>query len=741
MNFTIKPGAVDAGDGVAVAGLSRRQFLKVTALAGGGLLISWQLGSRLAGAEPALATASPTPFAPNPFLRITPDGAVTVLSKHSEMGQGAYTSLAMCAAEELDADWSQVRVEAAPGGSAYAHTIFGMQMTGGSTSTWEAYQQMREAGATARALLVQAAAQKWKTEEAQLKTENSFVIAPDGRRASYGELCSAAAQVPMLKDVLSEKPPPVKLKDPAQFKLIGKPTHRVDSLEKVNGKGVFGIDVRVPGALVAMLARPPVFGGKVRSVDATEAKTIPGVKNVIETSRGVAVLATHTHAARKGRDALKIEWDHGANASFDSERQRTEYAALAKEPGAMALKTGDAATAFSDAATKIEAEFDFPYLAHAAMEPLNATAHVKSDGTVEIWAPTQFQGVDMMNAAKVAGTQPAKVTLHTTLLGGGFGRKATPTSDFIVEAVEISKLAGGPVQVVWTREDDMRGGYYRPRTWVTAKLGLDAAGKLTSWENQIVSQSISQGTAFESMMLKDGVDATQVEGLADLPYAVPHVRVDYHMAPMVVPVLWWRSVGHTFSAFVKETLIDDAARAAKQDPIDYRIELLAEHPRQIAVLKLLREKSNWGRAPQGRFQGVAIQESFGSIVGEVAEISLAGGDAITVHKVTAVVDCGTAVNPDGVRAQMMSGVIFGLSAALHGKITFKNGQVEQSNFHDYPVLRMNEAPVVETHIINSGAKMGGIGEPGTPPIAPAVANAVLVATGKRVRSLPISLTA
>jgi isoquinoline 1-oxidoreductase beta subunit len=630
-----------------------------------------------------------------------------------------------------------VKVEAAPAGGPYAHTAFGMQMTGGSTSTWESYQQMREAGAMARGLLVQAAAQKWDFDAKQLRTENGFVIAPDGRKADFGELSTAATRLPMLKDVLQEKPP-VKVKDAAQFKLIGKATHRVDSLEKVTGKGVFGIDVRVPGAFVAMMARPPVFGGKVKSFDAAAAKAVDGVKNVVQCSRGVAVLATNTYAARKGRDALKIEWDHGALATLDSDKQRAEFAAMAKQPGASAAKTGDAGAAFAGAATKIEAEFDFPYLAHAAMEPLNATAHVKNDGTVEIWAPTQFQGVDVQVAAKVAEVAPEKVSLHTTLLGGGFGRKANPASDFIAEAVELSKLAKAPVQVVWTREDDTRGGYYRPRTFVTAKLGLDGGGKLVSWENQIVNQSIIRGTAFEPMMIKDGIDATQVEGLADLPYAVPNVRVDYHMAPVGVPVLWWRSVGHSFSAFVKETLVDDAARAAKKDPIDYRLELLAANPRQVAILKLLREKSNWGKPAAGRFQGVAIHESFGSIVGQVAEISVANG-AIKVHKVTVVVDCGTAVNPDGVRAQIMSGVVYGLSAALAGKITFKNGQVEQSNFHDYPVMRLNEAPVVATHIINSGEKMGGIGEPGTPPIAPAVGNALLAATGKRVRTLPLSL--
>ncbi len=709
------------------ARVSRRSFLKVSALAGGGLLIGLQLTPKVSAAA---ATTTGGTFVPNAFLRIAPNGAITILAKHSEMGQGIYTSMAMCVAEELDADWSKIAVEAAPSAQAYAHTAFGLQMTGGSTSTPESYKQLREAGATARALLVQAAAQQWKVDAVTLRTDNGAVIAADGRRATYGELATAASALPA--------PTEVKLKDPSQFKLIGKAAHRVDSLEKITGKGVFGIDVRVPDMLIAALVRPPVFGAKLKRFDATAAKAVSGVKNVVATPRGVAVIAANTWAAKQGAAALTVEWDEGALATLSTENQRAAYEALIKQPGAVAKRTGDVATAFASATTKIEATFDFPYLAHAAMEPLNATAHIKPDGSVEVWAPTQFQGVDVMVAAQVAGVTPDKVTLHTTLLGGGFGRKANPASDFIAEAVEVAKVSGGvPVQVVWSREDDMRGGYYRPRTLVHAKLGLDAAGKPVSWENQIASQSLIKGTAFEQAMFRNGLDATQVEGLDEIPYALPNAHTEWHDAPAGVPVLWWRSVGHTFTGFVKETLIDDAARAAKKDPIDYRIELLAAHPRQVAILQLLKEKSNWGRAPAGRFQGVAIHESFGSIVGEVAEVSVTDG-VIKVHKVTAVADCGQAVNPDGVRAQVMSAVIYGLSATLYGEITFKDGRPQQSNFHDYPVVRLTEAPVVETHIINSGAAMGGIGEPGTPPLMPAVSNAVLAATGKRLRHPPFT---
>jgi len=706
--------------------ISRRAFLKSTAIAGTGLVIAFRFGSRLTAAE-----AGPTAVNPNAFLRIAPSGAVTIISKHSEMGQGVYTSLAMCVAEELDADWTKISVEAAPAAQVYANLAFGLQGTGGSTSTAESYDQMRTAGATARAMLVQAAAQRWGVDAATLRTANGAVVAADGRRAGYGELAEAAAKL--------TPPEKVKLKDVAQFKIIGKATKRVDSTDKVTGRGVFGIDVKIPGALTAVIVRPPVFGGKLKNFDDTAAKKIAGVKQVVAVPCGVAVLADGVWAAKKGSEALKIEWDHGALASLDSAKQRADYVALASQPGVSADKRGDTTAAFAGAATKIEGTFEFPYLAHAAMEPLNATAHVKPDGTVEIWAPTQFQGVDQQVAAAVAGVTPDKVTIHTTLLGGGFGRKANPNSDFIAEAVQVSKAVGAPVRVVWLREDDMAGGYYRPRTLVTAKLGLDASGKLVSWENQIVSQSIGLGTALEGMLVKDGVDETQVEGLKGLPYAVPNLRVDWHVAPKGVPVLWWRSVGHSFSAFVKESLIDDAARAAKRDPIDYRIGLLADQPRQVAILKLLREKSNWGHAPGGRFQGVAIHESFESIVGQVAEISVKAG-VLTVHKVTAVVDCGTVVNPAGVRAQMMSAVVYGLSAALYGQITFKNGRVEQKNFDTYQVVRLPEAPVVETHTINSGAKMGGIGEPGLPPLAPAIGNAILAATGKRLRSLPFKLT-
>jgi isoquinoline 1-oxidoreductase beta subunit len=712
--------------------VSRRGFIKSAAIAGGGLVIGFQLWPRqgtIRAASPGEITPS---LLPNAFLRIAPTGAVTVIAKHSEMGQGVYTSLAICIAEELDADWTKITVEAAPAGAAYANTAFGPQMTGGSSSTYESYDQMRLAGAAARAVLVQAAAAKWSVPASALRTDTGVVIAPDGRRASYGELVEAAAKLPVpeAKDL--------KLKDPGQFKFIGKSMRRIEAAEKVMGQGEYGIDVSVPGMLTAVIVRSPVFGGKVRSYDGAAAKLIPGVKYVVEVPSGVAVVADGFWAASKGAKVVKVEWNEGPLASLNTAEQGKEYTALLEQSGAIADTRGNVAAAYAAAATKIDRTFEFPYLAHAAMEPLNATVHVRSD-RVDVWAPTQFQSADVANLSATFGVKPENVSIHTTLLGGGFGRKATQNSDFVVEAAHVSKAVNAPVRVVWTREDDMKGGYYRPRVLVAAKVGVDAAGNLTSWENHVVSQSLIKGTGFEGFFWKDGVDHLQVEGLEKLSYGVPNLEVRYHLAPAGVPVLWWRSVGHSYTAFVKETLVDEAAFAARKDPIEYRIGLLGSQPRHVAILELLREKSNWGHAPQGRFHGVAIQESFKSIVGEVAEISIEGKE-IRVHRVTAVVDCGFAVNPDGVRAQIMSAVVFGMSAALGGKITFAKGRVEQGNFDDYPVVRIDKAPVVETFIINSGADKGGIGEPGTPPIAPAIANAVFAATKKRLVSLPLTLT-
>ena len=531
-------------------------------------------------------------------------------------------------------------------------------------------------------------------------------------------------------------PKDVVLKDAKDFKIVGKPMRRLDTPEKVNGQARFGLDVTVPGMLVALIQRPPVFGGKAVKVDDTKAKAVPGVVAIGQPSFGVVVVAKGFWAAKKGRDALQVQWDDGPNPALSTDARREEFRALAKTPGAVAKKEGDAAAALAGAAKKLEAEYEVPYLAHAMMEPLNCVVDLRPD-SCEIWTGTQFQTMDRAAAAEVAGLKPEQVQIHTTLLGGGFGRRATPRSDFIREAVEIAKSVKAPVKVMSTREDDIKGGFYRPMWHDRIAAGLDASGKPVAWTHTIVGQSILAGTPFEGMV-KDGIDGASVEGAADLAYAVPNLYVDLHSPRPGVPVLWWRSVGHSHTAFVVESFIDELAHAAGKDPFEYRRGLLAHHPRHKGVLELAAAKAGWGKPlPAGRGRGIAVHESFGSFVAQVAEVSMSPRGQVKVHRVVAAVDCGQYVNPDTIAAQIEGGVAFGLSAALHGQITLKGGRVVQSNFHDYEVLRLNEMPEVEVHILPSGEKPGGVGEPGVPPVAPAVANAVFALTGSRVRRLPI----
>jgi isoquinoline 1-oxidoreductase beta subunit len=711
-----------------ILNLSRRAFLKTTALAGGGLVLGVHLPG-LGNTAEAAADAKTT-FAPNAFVRIGTDDTVTVLVNHSEMGQGPLTTLPMLVAEELDADWSKVHSEHAPVDPAYYHAKYGIQMTGGSSSTWSEYDRLREAGAMARAMLVAAAAQSWKVEPAACKTANGHVLHPDsGRKVSYGQLAESAARQPAPKNVA--------LKDPKDFKLIGKPTKRLDTPEKVNGSGVFGLDVKLPGMLVAVVARPPVFGGKVKDFDESKAKAVPGVKHVLRIERGIAVVADGFWAAKLGREALAVTWDDGPLASLDSRTQAKEYADLATRPGAVARKDGDVTAALGRAAKTLEAEYSLPYLAHSPMEPINCVADVRPDGC-DVWTGTQFQSGDRDAAAQVSGLKPEKVQVHTTLLGGGFGRRAVPDNHFVREAVEISKAIKCPVKVIWTREDDTRGGYYRPASHHSVRAGLDAAGDPVAWRHRVVCQSFIEGTPFEAFIIKNGVDETAVEGAVDVPYAIPNVLVDWQKAPGGVPTLWWRSVGHSHTAFVVETFLDELAHAAGKDPLEYRRKLLAKHPRHKRALQLAAEKAGWDTPPPaGRGRGLAVHESFGSFIAEVAEVSVSKEGALKVHRVVCAVDCGPVVNPDTIRAQMDSGVTFGLTATLYGEISFENGRVKQRNFHDYPMLRINEMPVVETHIVPSTDKMGGVGEPGVPPVAPAVANAIFALTGKRIRRLPI----
>jgi len=707
---------------------SRRKFLQKTALIGGGLVIGFHLPA-FAKQIRNIGVAAADNFAPNAFVRIGKDNIITVIVNHSEMGQGAYTSLPMIIADELDADWSKVKFEAAPVDPVYNHPGFGMQGTGGSTSTWVEWDRFRNAGATGRYLLVAAAAQTWNVDPSTLRTEKGYVIHDaTGKKLSYGELVDKAATITAPKEV--------KLKDAKDFKLIGKPVKRLDTPEKIDGSGIFGLDVKIPRLLTAVIARPPVFGGKIKSFNADKAKAIPGVKEVVQIDRGIAVVANGFWPAKLGRDALEIVWDEGALSTLDSKTQTKQYADLSKQKGAVAHNEGDVSSVMSKAVKKFDVVYDLPYLAHAPMEPLNCVADVKAD-SCEIWVGTQFQTVDAMTAAGITGLKPNQIKLHTTLLGGGFGRRAVLDAHFVSEAVQVSKAMKSPVKVVWTREDDIRGGYYRPRAYHTISAGLDAAGKPLFWKHNIVCQSFAVGTPLEGMMVQNGVDHTAVEGAAEIPYHVPNHQVEWNMAPNGVPTLWWRSVGSSHTAFVVEGFIDELAKAAGKDPFEYRRMLMDKSPRQKKVLEYVAAKAGWKNPlPAGRGKGIAVHESFGSVVAMVAEVSIKKNN-LKVHKVTVAVDCGQVVNPDTIKAQMEGCVVFGLTAALYGEISFENGRVKQRNFHDYKMVRMNEMPVVEVHIMDSKEKMGGVGEPGVPPVAPAVMNALFTLTGKRVRALPL----
>jgi isoquinoline 1-oxidoreductase beta subunit len=713
--------------------ISRRRFIQATALVAGGLVIAFTIPYAkrflLPGAEKSPAGGETKLPVPNAFLRIGTDNTITVLLAHSEMGQSIWTTLPMLIAEELDADWSKIKVEHAPAAPQYAHTAYGLQITGGSSTTWSEFDRYRQVGALTRALLVNTAAQQLGVDPSTIKTENGFVLSGD-KKLSYGELAEAAAKL--------EAPKSVTLKDPKDWKIIGKATKRLDGPEKINGTAIFGQDIHFDGLLTAVVARPPVFGGSVKSFDASATKKIKGVRNVVQVPTGVAVIADNYWAAKQGRDALKIDWDLGPNAKLDSQALLEEFRKLAATEGLTAAQAGDSKAALGKAAKIVEAEYDVPYLAHSPMEPLNCAVRIDKDGC-EIWTGTQMQGNDQPAAAKVLGIKPEQVKIHTAFLGGGFGRRANPAADFVTEAVQVAKAANAPVKTVWSREDDVRGGYYRPMYLHKAKIGLGADGLPAAWEHIIVGQSIIAGTPFEGFLVKNGIDATSVEGVADSAYLknIPNHHVNLHTAHTGVPVLWWRSVGHSHSGFVMESLVDELAHAAGKDPVEYRRALLKEHPRHLAALNLAAEKAGWSTPPAaGISRGIAVHESFGSYVAQVAEVSVDKG-VVKVHRIVCAIDCGLAVNPDSLAAQMESAIAFGLGAALHSQISFKDGKVQQSNFHDYQVLRMNEMPKVEVHIVPSTEKMGGAGEPGVPPVAPAVTNAIFAATGKRIRTLPI----
>jgi len=712
---------------------ARRQFLQVAAIAGGGFAIGF---SNLARA--AAAGAGSADFVPNAFVRIGGDSSVTVLIKHLEMGQGVSTGLPTLVAEELDADWAQIRFEGAPANaSLYNNLLWGpAQGTGGSTAIANSYEQLRKAGATARAMLVAAAADEWKVP-ADAITVSKGVVAhkATNRKASFGQLAAKAATQPVPADV--------KLKDPKDFQYIGKRVARKDSKPKTNGSAQFTIDVKLPGMLTAVVAHSPLFGGKVKSFDATKAKAIKGVVEVVQVPSGVAVLANDFWAAKQGRDALTVVWDDSAANKLGSAEILAQYKELAQNPGLVARKDGDADKALAGAAKKLEATFEFPYLAHAAMEPLDCVVKLDKD-SCEIWNGEQLQTPDQFAVAKLTGLKPGQIKLNMLYAGGSFGRRANPQADYILEAVSIAKAINGrvPVKMIWTREDDMRAGFYRPAYFHRIAAGLDAQGNLIGWQHRIVGQSILAGTMFEGMMVKDGVDGTSVEGASNLPYQIPNMLVDLHTPKIGVPVLWWRSVGSTHTAFSTETFIDELAAAAGKDAVEFRRALLAKHPRHLGVLNLAAQKAGWGKPlAKGKGRGIAVHESFNTVVAQVAEVSVKPDGTLRVDRVVCAVDCGVAVNPDVITAQMEGGIGFGLSAALYGAITLNEGRVEQSNFHEYRPLRINEMPKVEVHIVASSEKPTGVGEPGVPLIAPAVANAIFSATGKRLRNLPLKLQA
>ena len=712
--------------------LNRRSFLKATLVAGGAVVFGISMPVRSRAEERlGLALDPSADFQPNAFIRIAKDGKVTVTVGQVEMGQGVLTSLPMIIADELEVDWTNVTYESAPADKAFINPAFGMQGTGGSTSIKGFYGPLRKAAATVREMLILAAAQRWSVAPDACKAESGRVIhTASNRSIAYGELLEAAAKV--------TPPAAPKLKDPKDFKIIGKAVKRLDSPVKVNGKAIFGMDVRVPGMLYATILRAPVIGGKVKSVDDAAAKAVKGVTNIVPLGYGVAVVATNYSAARKGRTALVVVWDEGpmAKVSTDSIYQ-TFGAAADKDKGLVAKKTGDVAAAKPSAAKTIESVYWAPFLAHATMEPMNFTVDVRKDG-VEVWGGIQAQMAVQQTVAQVAGTTPEKVKVNTTLLGGGFGRRFE--LDYVVDGTLVSKAVGKPVKVIWTREDDMQNDFYRAATYNKMTAGIDANGSPVYWHHRVVNDAIMArvGPAFGFTLKDDQLDDTSFEGAHNLPYNMPNFQCDWVRKDTGVPVGFWRSVGSSHTAFSTECFMDELAAAAGKDPVAYRLSLLEKHPRHAGVLRLASEKAGWNTKPAaGVGRGVAVHESFGSFVAQVAEVSVDNAGKVKVHRVVCAIDCGQVVNPDTVAAQMESSIAYGLSAALYGEITIKDGKVVQKNFTDHKVLRMNEMPKVEVHIVPSTENHGGVGEPGTPPIAPAVVNAIFAATGKRIRSLPI----
>jgi len=711
-----------------MARVSRRQILTAAAATGGGLLLGWHHDAQ-AGVVGAAAKATRSVFAPNAFIRIGTDGRVTLIMCQVEMGQGTYTSMPMLLAEELEVGLDQVRLEhAPPDDKLYANPLFGDQETGASTSVRVFYEPLRRAGATARTMLVAAAASTWNVDPASCRAQKGVVThSPTGRTLTYGALADKAARLPV--------PAQIALKDPKDFKLIGTSAKRLDTPAKVNGTAQYGIDVRLPGMKIATVAASPVVGGKVASLDDSKAKAIKGVRQIVRLDDVVAVVADHMWAAKQGLAALDIRWDDGPNATVSIADVVQGLAAATQTPGVVARKEGDAAAAIANAPTKMEAVYQVPFLAHAAMEPINCTVHVRPD-RCEVWTGSQVLTRAQATAAKVTGLPLEKVIVHNHYLGGGFGRRLE--HDYVTQAVRIAKQVEGPVKVIWTREEDIRHDVYRPYYYDRVAAGVDGRGQPIAWMHRLAGPAIL--ARYLPAAFRDGIDPDGLDGAVHLLYDIPAVQVEFvrHEEP-VLNTGFWRGVGVTHNTFVIESFIDELAAAAKQDPVAYRRSLLGKSPRARAVLDVAAQAAGWGGPlPAGRGRGVSLLYSgWGSYLAQVAEVAVSKSGEVRVHRIVCAVDCGTVVNPDTVKAQIEGGIIFGISGALYGEVTLKNGRVQQSNFNDVRVLRINETPAIEVHLVRNLEAPGGIGEPGTAVTAPAVANAVFAATGKRIRTLPL----
>ncbi len=718
-----------SADHTGLAGLSRRRFLQVSATAGGGLMLSLHLPFA-ADAAAALAVES---FNPNAFVRISGDGVITLTMPYVEMGQGTYTSIPMLIAEELEVALSQIRLEHAPPNEKLYGNPFlaGVQATGNSNTIRAAWEPLREAGAVARVMLIMAAAKRWEVDTSACRAENGEVLhAATGRKLSYGELATDAADLPV--------PDKVALKAPKDFKLIGTRAKRLDAPAKVDGSAIYGIDARPEGFKVAALMQSPVFGGRVKHVDVGMAMSVKGVRQIVQLDDAVAVVADHMGAARKGLNAIAVEWDEGSHAGVTTLQVAEELERATLKAGAVAQNIGDADPVLSHAPIKVEATYQMPFLAHAAMEPMNCTVHVRSD-SCEIWVGTQAVARTQAAAAEGTGLPLDKVIVHNHLLGGGFGRRLE--TDHVTLAVRIAQHVDGPVKVIWSREGDIRHDMYRPFWFDRLVAGLDDKGMPIAWNRRFAGSSVL--ARWLPPAFKNGLDPDSIEGAIDLVYDFPNFHVEYlRVEPPGVPTAFWRSVGPSHNVFVTESFVDELAAAAKQDPVAYRRALLGKSSRAKNVLDLATEKSGWGQAlPPGRGLGVSMQFAFGTYMAQVAEVEVGKDGRVRVHRVVCAVDCGTTVNPDTIEAQVQSGVIFGTTAALYGEITLKNGRVEQGNFDTYLMVRMDEAPKVEVYIVPSSESPGGMGETGTSAIVPAIANAVFAATGKRLRRMPINFGA